>query len=131
MSGMEYHVLREGVEHAIENMQSEFNASYGIEEVTQINTELNKELDEAMDKIANCLWKQLELERNPISVHYCEKDDMTFIMRDGYDENGTLVTQACIGWYYGKPEKNLTKRYIDDLVAEYEYADNRLRGADR
>ena len=131
MSGMEYHVLRDGVEHAIGNMQSEFNASYGIEEVTQINTDLLTEMEKAFDTIANCLWKQLELERNPISVHYCEKDDMTFIMQDSYDEKGSLVKQACVGWYYGKPEKNLTKRYINDLVAEYEYADAKLRGADR
>ena len=131
MSGMRYDVLRDGVEHAIGNMQSEFNASYGIEEITQINTDLLAEMEKAFDTIANCLWKQLELERKPISVHYCEKDDMTFIMQVSYDENGTLIKQACVGWYYGEPEKNLTKRYIDDLVAEYEYADARLRGAER
>ena len=128
---MNYAELRNGVVHAIANLQTDFYQKNGIEDITQIDTELNKEFDEAMDKIANCLWKQLELERNPISVHYCEKDDMTFIMKDSYNEKGTLVKQACVGWYYGAPEKNLTERYIDDLVAEYEYADARLRGADR
>jgi hypothetical protein len=131
MSGMRYDVLRDGVEHAIGNMQSEFNASYGIEEVTQINTDLLTEMEKAFDTIANCLWKQLELERNPISVHYCEKDDMTFIMQDSYDENGNLYKQQCVGWYYGAPDPELTKTYTCDLVAEYTSADHRLRGADR
>ncbi len=131
MSGMEYHILRDGVEHAIANLQTDFYQKNGIEDITQINTELNKELDEALDKIANCLWKQLELERNPISAHYCEKDDMTFIMKDSYDENGTLYRQQCVGWYYGAPDPKLTKKYTCDLVAEYTSANHRLRGADR
>ena len=131
MSGMEYHVLRDEVEHTIGNIQSEFNASYGIEEVTQINTDLLTEMEKAFDTIANCIWKQLELERNPISVHYCEKDDMTFIMQDSYNEKGTLVKQACVGWYYGSPDSELTKTYMCDLVAEYTSTDYRLRGADR
>lgn len=128
---MNYAALRDGVVNAIANLQIDFYQKNGIEDITQINTELNKELDEAMDKIANCLWKQLELERNPISAHYCEKDDMTFIMQDNYDENGTLVKQACVGWYYGEPKAELTKKYTCDLVAEYTSADHRLRGAER
>lgn len=131
MSGWNYKTLRDGVEHAIGEVQCEFNAKHGIACITQINTELNKELDEAIDKVANCLWKQLELERNPISVHYCEKDDMTFIMQDSYDEKGTLVKQACVGWYYGAPAAELTKKYTCDLVAKYTSADHKLRGADR
>ena len=131
MSGMRYDVLRDGVVNAIANLQTDFLQKYGIEDITQINTELNKEFDEAIDKIANCLWKQLELERNPISVHYCEKDDMSFIMQSNYDENGNLYRQQCVGWYYGAPELELTKKYTCDLVAEYTSADHRLRGADR
>ena len=131
MSGMRYDVLRDGVEHAIGNMQSEFNASYGIEDITQINTDLLTEMEKAFDTIANCLWKQLELERNPISVHYCEKDDMTFIMKDSYNEYGNLYRQECIGWYYGEPDAELTKTFTHNLVAEYTSADHRLRGADR
>lgn len=131
MSGWDYETLRDGVEHAIANLQGEFLRSHGIEEITRIDTDLGEGLERAIYKIADCIQRQLVLERNPISVHYCEKDDMTFIMQDSYDENGTLVKQACVGWYYGEPEKNLTKRYIDDLVAEYEYADARLRGAER
>lgn len=126
-----YETLRNGVEHAIANLQTDFYQKNGIEDITQIDTELNKNLDEAIDKVASCLWKQLELERNPISTHYCEADDMTFIMQDSYDDNGNLVKQACIGWYYGKPEANLTKRYTCDLVAEYDFSDHRLRGAER
>lgn len=131
MSGMRYDVLREGVEHAIGNMQSEFNASYGIEEVTQINTDLLTEMEKAFDTIANCLWKQLELERNPISVHYCEKDDISFIMQDSYNEYGNLYRQECIGWYYGKPDAELTKTYTHKLVADYTSTDHRLKGPNR
>lgn len=126
-----YETLKDGIEHAVGNLQCEFNADHGIEDITQINTELNAKLDDAIGVIADCIWKQAEMERNPISTHYCEADDMTFIMQDSYDDNGNLVKQACIGWYYGKPEANLTKRYTCDLVAEYDYSDHRLRGAER
>lgn len=127
----DYKTLQDGIEHAVVNLQREFNKQNGIEEITQIDTGNIEKMEEAIHTIASCIWKQIELERNPISVHYCEKDDMTFIMQDSYNENGVLIKQAVIGWYYGQPEENLTKRYTCDLVAEYEYSDHRLRGADR
>lgn len=119
MSGMRYDVLRDGVEHAIANLQSEFLRSYGIEEITRIDTDLGEDLERAIYKIADCIQRQLVLERNPISVHYCEKDDMTFIMRDKYDDNGTLIEKACVGWYFGKPNKENTDEFIGKLVADY------------
>lgn len=131
MSGWDYETLRDGVEHAIGNLHDEFLRSHGVEGITQIDTDLGEDLERAIVRIADCIQRQLVLERNPISVHYCEKDDMTFLMQDSYNENGTLVKQACIGWYYGKPDAELTKAYACDLVAEYTTADKKLRGAER
>ena len=54
-----------------------------------------------------------------ISAHYCESDDMTFIIRDTYDDNGTLIAKECVGWYFGKPNKESTSEYIGKLVADY------------
>ena len=45
MSGWDFETLRNGVEHAIANLQSEFYQKNGIEDITQIDTELNKEFD--------------------------------------------------------------------------------------
>ena len=119
MSGWNYETLRDGVEHAIANLQTEFLRSHGIEEITRIDTDLGEDLERAIYKIADCIQRQLVLERNPISVHYCEKDDMTFIMRDKYDDNGILIEKACVGWYFGKPNKESTNEFIGKLVADY------------
>lgn len=119
MSGWDYETLRDGVIHAVGNLQREFLKSHGIEDITQVDTDLGEDLERAIFRIADCIQSQLVLERNPISVHYCEKDDMTFIMRDKYDDNGTLIEKACVGWYFGKPNKVNTDAYVGKLVADY------------
>lgn len=119
MSGCDYNTLKNAIEREIMSLQSEFLNSHGIEDITQINTDLGEDLERAIYKIADCIQRQLVLERNPISVHYCEKDDMTFIMRDKYDDNGTLIEKACVGWYFGKPNKENTDEFIGKLVADY------------
>lgn len=131
MSGWDYNTLRDGVEHAVGNLQGEFLKSHGIEEITQVDTELNEELEHAIFRIADCIQAQLVKERNPIGTHYCEKDDMTFIMRDSYDEKGNLVKQAVIGWYYGEPDEKYTRVYSNDLIANYSSDDHYLRGGNR
>lgn len=56
---------------------------------------------------------------NPIATHYCEKDDMTFIMQEHYNAENNLVKQECIGWYHGKPEKIWIEKYKGSLSANY------------
>lgn len=131
MSGWDYETLRNEVEHAVADSQTDFLRSHGIEDITQIDTDLGEDLERAIVKIADCIQRQLVLERNPISVHYCEKDDMTFIMQNGYNEYGNLYRQECIGWYYGEPDAELTKTYTHNLIADYTSADHRLKGAER
>lgn len=50
---------------------------------------------------------------------YSSEGDMTFIMKDTYDEDGELLSTECIGWYYGEPtaEDNIT--FAGKLKAEY------------
>ena len=131
MSGWDYETLRDGVEHAVGNLHDEFLRSHGIEEITQIDTDLGEELERAIYSIADCIQEQLVLERNPISAHYCEKDDITFIMQNGYNEYGNLYRQECICWYYGEPDAELTKTYTHKLVADYTSTDHRLKGPNR
>ena len=54
-----------------------------------------------------------------IYTAYAEKNDITFIMKDTLDENGTPYTTEVVGWYYGEPTKEDTRQYIGDLIAHY------------
>lgn len=49
---------------------------------------------------------------------YAPEADMTFIMRDIYDGDKLRSTE-CIGWHYGRPEKEITTQYVGKLKAEY------------
>lgn len=54
-----------------------------------------------------------------IFTAYAEHDDITFIMKDTYDENGNPCKTEVIGWYYGEPNEQNTMDYMGDLIAEY------------
>ena len=49
---------------------------------------------------------------------YAEHDDITFIMEEEKHDNKTKVTVK--GFYYGKPSKEDTKCYINNLTAVLE-----------
>ena len=50
---------------------------------------------------------------------YADRDDITFIMKDTFDENGNPYRTEVIGWYYGEPDEKNTISFMGDLVAEY------------
>lgn len=54
---------------------------------------------------------------------YSEKDDMTFIMRNTY-ENGCISSKELLGWYHGEPNENSNSEYVGKFKAEYEITTN-------
>ena len=62
----------------------------------------------------------MEVKVEPI---YSEKDDMTFIMRNTY-EDGCLSSKELLGWYHGEPNENNDREYVGKFKAEYEITTN-------
>lgn len=62
----------------------------------------------------------MEIKIEPI---YSEKDDMTFIMRNTY-ENDCLSSKELLGWYHGEPNENSNRKYVGKFKAEYEIITN-------
>ena len=58
---------------------------------------------------------------------YCEADDMTFILRNDYDESGRLVATECVGWYHGSPDYKATREFTGKLRAEYDPIDMEVK----
>ena len=54
-----------------------------------------------------------------ICTTYAPDTDMTFILQEISDENGGNISTECVGWYYGRPDEDLTTEYIGKLKAEY------------
>lgn len=51
---------------------------------------------------------------------YSSGSDMTFIMQDTVQKKTQHIIQTeVIGFYFGEPDKESTKRYIGNLKAEY------------
>ena len=57
--------------------------------------------------------------KEEIYTAYAERNDITFIMKDTFDESGELCQTECIGWHYGEPDDLIDKMYSDSLVARY------------
>lgn len=57
--------------------------------------------------------------KNTIYTPYSPEYDMTFIVRDTFDENGDFKTTEVIGFYYGAPDETATAIFIGKLKAEY------------
>lgn len=63
---------------------------------------------------------EVNRELNPISTCYCEKEDITFIMKKHFALDGTLETQECIGWYHGEPNPKCTRENANNgMKANY------------
>ncbi len=62
----------------------------------------------------------MEVKVEPI---YSEKDDMTFIMQNTY-EDGCLSSKELLGWYHGEPNENNDREYVGKFKAEYEITTN-------
>ena len=54
-----------------------------------------------------------------IYTAYSASADMTFILKDTLDNDGTPYRTEVIGFYYGEPDEENTRRYMGDLIAEY------------
>ena len=50
---------------------------------------------------------------------YSECADRTFIIKATY-RDGICVKEVLAGFYWGEPDEEATKRYVDDMVAVYE-----------
>lgn len=59
------------------------------------------------------------MEQTQIYTAYAERNDITFIMKDSYDENGDVATTEVVGWHYGKPNRKITPNYIGELTTTY------------
>lgn len=60
--------------------------------------------------------------REEIYAVYSE-NDMTFIMKETYDDDNELISTECVGWYYGEPDEKSTATFIGKLKAEYKWED--------
>lgn len=129
---MRFDELKDAVEHAIGEVQSKFNGNLGIIDMdrSSIDSEVIKEYDYTIDRVAELIWKQAELTNNPVGAYYASEADITFLLQDHY-ENGSLISQECVGWYYGQPDDSKTKLYAGSIKAEYTKDDHYLRGAER
>ena len=56
---------------------------------------------------------------NTIYTPYSPEYDMTFIVRDTFDEDGVLKNTEVIGFYYGEPDETVTADFIGKLKAEF------------
>lgn len=50
---------------------------------------------------------------------YASANDITFILEDTFDEDGEIISTECVGWYYGEPSEDDTKRFYGKLKGEY------------
>ena len=50
---------------------------------------------------------------------YAPGTDMTFIMREVYEENGDPISVEVVGFYYGQPNEELTKEFTGKLKANF------------
>ena len=54
-----------------------------------------------------------------IYTAYAEDNDMTFILKDTLNDDGTPYRTEVIGFYYGEPDEDNTRQFMGDLIAEY------------
>lgn len=51
---------------------------------------------------------------------YAKEDDMTFIMKGTINEDdGNEERLECVGWYFGSPDDDATKKFTGKLYAEF------------
>ena len=57
--------------------------------------------------------------KETIYTPYSPEYDMTFIVRDIWDENENIKSTEVIGFYYGEPDETATAEFKNKLKAEY------------
>lgn len=74
---------------------------------------------EVLMKLLNAINEQLTATTTELIPEYVPDYDHTFIMEATY-AYGRLISQECIGWYYGEPDEERTKRWANrDMKATY------------
>lgn len=61
------------------------------------------------------------MEKTKIITEYSESGDMTFILKEEYNEEGNPITTEVVGFYYGAPNEKDTEYYTGKLKAVYVY----------
>lgn len=85
------------------------------------------------DYIWNIIYqidREVEDCKKHLDIHYCKEDDMTFLIESVYDgdrDGSVLISQECVGWYYGEPTEENTKTFYKSLKADYN-SENYHRG---
>lgn len=59
------------------------------------------------------------IEIHKIIEVYAKDDDLTFIMKEIRTDNDDLLSKEVIGWYYGKPSENNTKKFMGCLYKDF------------
>lgn len=57
--------------------------------------------------------------KTEIVATYAPDTDITFILREIYEENGDPVSTEVVGFYYGEPFEKLTDEFIGKLKANF------------
>ena len=74
---------------------------------------------EVLMKLLNAINEQLTTTTTELIPEYVPDCDHTFIMEATYAYD-RLISQECVGWYYGKPDEERTKRWANrDMKATY------------
>ena len=55
-----------------------------------------------------------------IESYYSPNADITFIMKETSNENGPVSTEV-VGFYFGEPDEESTKRFVGKLKAEFDF----------
>ena len=56
---------------------------------------------------------------NELYTVYAPSADITYIMRDTFRLNGDWESTAVIGWYYGEPDEENTRKYAGVLTVYF------------
>lgn len=60
------------------------------------------------------------METTNIAAYYSREADITFIMRETSNEDGPVSSEV-VGFYYGEPDEESTRRFIGKLKAEFDF----------
>ena len=92
------------------------------EQLSPFVTMENMLYTERIEQMADLIIADVLSHKVHVDVHYCEEDDMTFLIESIYDgdlDDSILISQECVGWYYGEPTEENTRKYYRDLKADY------------
>lgn len=65
--------------------------------------------------------------KEEIYATYAQSDDSTFVMKATYNDDNSIASIECVGWYCGEPNDDATQQFShggDDLIAILEEKTN-------